>query len=90
MATNTGTLTLKDLLSERFQSVALNDAVVTAGPPYHLIELVLTMHGGTGKGSVHCSGDGVILSTPSGSIRMGRRSGSWWGRTIGPSIRAGR
>jgi len=60
---------------QRFKSVALNDAVVTAGPPYHLIELVLTMQGGTGKGAVHCSGDGVIISTPSGSTAYNLAAG---------------
>ena len=61
---------------QRFQSVALNDAVVTAGPPYHLIELVLTVHGGpSGVGSVHCSGDGVIISTPSGSTAYNLAAG---------------
>ena len=62
--------------AQRFSSVALNDAVVTAGPPYHLIELVLTMHGGaSGPGSVHCSGDGVIISTPSGSTAYNLAAG---------------
>jgi NAD+ kinase len=61
---------------QRFSSVALNDAVVTAGPPYHLIELVLTVHGGaSGVGSVQCSGDGVILSTPSGSTAYNLAAG---------------
>src|SRR2546421_6263048 len=40
--------------SQRFSSIALNDAVVTAGAPYHLIDLVLTVDGGpSGVGSVH-------------------------------------
>jgi NAD+ kinase len=60
---------------QRFKSVALNDAVVTAGPPYHLIDLVLTMQGGGGKGAVHCSGDGVIISTPSGSTAYNLAAG---------------
>jgi NAD+ kinase len=61
---------------QRFTSVALNDAVVTAGPPYHLIELILTMHSGAaGTGSVHCSGDGLILSTPSGSTAYNLAAG---------------
>lgn len=69
--------------AQRFSSVALNDAVVTAGPPYHLIELVLAIHGGaTGAGSVQCSGDGVIISTPSGSTAYNLAAG-------GPIVTAG-
>ena len=58
-----------------FSSIALNDAVVTAGPPYHLIELSLTVNGGGGAGSVHCSGDGVIMATPSGSTAYNLAAG---------------
>jgi NAD+ kinase len=61
---------------ERFSSIALNDAVVTAGPPYHLIDLVLSVDGGpSGAGSVHCSGDGMIISTPSGSTAYNLAAG---------------
>src|SRR5690606_1398878 len=48
----------------RFVSPALNDAVITAGPPFHMIELVLSADAET---SVRYYGDGVIISTPSGS-----------------------
>jgi NAD+ kinase len=59
-----------------FSSIALNDAVVTAGAPYHLIELKLTVAGGLGgPGSVHCSGDGIIMSTPSGSTAYNLAAG---------------
>jgi len=62
--------------AERFSSIALNDAVVTAGPPYHLIDLVVTVHGGgAGSGSVHCSGDGIIIATPSGSTAYNLAAG---------------
>jgi NAD+ kinase len=60
----------------RFSSIALNDAVVTAGPPYHIIDLVLTVRDGmAGTGSVHCSGDGIIISTPSGSTAYNLAAG---------------
>ncbi len=48
----------------RFSATALNDAVITAGPPFHMIELQI------GEGDetfVRYFGDGVIVSTPSGS-----------------------
>lgn len=48
----------------RFTATALNDAVVTAGAPFHVIELELWVDGQAG---VRYRGDGVILSTPSGS-----------------------
>jgi len=48
----------------RFVSTALNDAVVTSGPPYHMIELQI---GVGGEGGVRYFGDGVIVATSSGS-----------------------
>ncbi|HEV2295379.1 MAG TPA: NAD(+)/NADH kinase [Tepidisphaeraceae bacterium] len=48
----------------RFTATALNDAVVTAGPPFHMIELELRADGDSG---VRYFGDGVIVATPSGS-----------------------
>ena len=48
----------------RFHVVSLNDAVVNAGPPFHMIELVLGTDGDFG---VKVYGDGIIVATPSGS-----------------------
>ncbi|HEX2970829.1 MAG TPA: NAD(+)/NADH kinase [Tepidisphaeraceae bacterium] len=48
----------------RFMATALNDAVITAGPPFHMIELELEVDG---QSSVRYFGDGVIVATPSGS-----------------------
>lgn len=48
----------------RFTATALNDAVVTAGPPFHMIQLELRADGDSG---VKYFGDGVIVATPSGS-----------------------
>src|SRR5690606_28565884 len=45
----------------RFVSPALDDAVITAGPPFHMIELVLSADAET---SVRYYGDGVIIATP--------------------------
>ena len=48
----------------RFHVLSLNDAVVNAGPPFHMIELALGTDGDFG---VKVYGDGMIISTPSGS-----------------------
>jgi NAD+ kinase len=50
--------------TRRFVATALNEAVVTAGAPFTMIELEVSADGRTG---VSFSGDGVIVSTPSGS-----------------------
>ncbi len=51
-------------IRRRFVATALNDAVITAGPPFHMIELNLSADCET---SVRFFGDGVIVATPSGS-----------------------
>lgn len=47
-----------------FSGLALNDCVITAGPPYRMIELGLRLGGVEGP---ILRGDGVIVSTPVGS-----------------------
>jgi len=66
----------------RFVSTALNDAVVTAGPPYHMIELQI---GVGGEGGVKYFGDGVIVSTSSGSTAYNVSAG---GPIISPAVDA--
>ncbi|MHC4991960.1 MAG: NAD(+)/NADH kinase [Planctomycetota bacterium] len=46
------------------RGVALNECVVTAGPPYRMIELRLRIDGTDGP---QLAGDGVIVATPTGS-----------------------
>jgi NAD+ kinase len=48
----------------RFNATALNDAVVTAGPPFHMVELEISADE---DGGIKYFGDGVIVSTASGS-----------------------
>ncbi len=48
----------------RFSATALNDAVITAGSPFHVIEMELWIDGQAG---VKFLADGVIIATPSGS-----------------------
>jgi NAD+ kinase len=66
----------------RFSAAALNDAVITAGPPFHMIELNLSADGEEGA---RYFGDGVILATPSGSTAYNLSAG---GPIIGARVEA--
>jgi NAD+ kinase len=66
----------------RFHARALNDAVVTAGPPFHMVELAISADSESG---VRYSGDGVIISTPSGSTAYSVSAG---GPIISPNVEA--
>jgi hypothetical protein len=52
----------------RFESVAINDCVVTAGPPYRMIELSLMIDDTDGPS---INGDGLIISTPDHPTQCG-------------------
>ncbi len=54
----------KDASSAKFSGEALNDVVMTAGPPYRMISIGLCVDGESGP---EISGDGMIVSTPTGS-----------------------
>ena len=66
----------------RFAATALNDAVVTAGPPFRMIELSLSTDVDSG---VSYMGDGVIVSTASGSTAYNVSAG---GPIINPDVEA--
>ena len=66
----------------RFVATALNDAVVTAGPPFHMIEMAISADGDSG---VHYFGDGVIVATSSGSTAYNVSAG---GPIISPDVDA--
>jgi len=66
----------------RFVATALNDAVVTAGEPFHMVELEISADTGSG---VRYFGDGVIVSTPSGSTAYNVSAG---GPIISPNVDA--
>jgi len=55
-----------------FEGVAVNDAVITAGPPYRMIELRLRF--GREQGPL-LTGDGVIVATPVGSTAYNASAG---------------
>lgn len=64
----------------RFSAMALNDAVVTAGLPFRMIELELDVDGQHG---VRYHGDGVIVATPSGSTAYNVSAG---GPIVSPDV----
>jgi len=66
----------------KFCATALNDAVITAGEPFHMIELEL---GANGDEGIRYFGDGVIVSTPSGSTAYNVSAG---GPIISPDVEA--
>ena len=66
----------------RSHVLALNDAVVTAGPPFHMIELAVGVDGEFG---VRVHGDGLIVCTPSGSTAYNVSAG---GPILNPPVKA--
>jgi len=60
----------------------LNEAVVTAGPPFRMIELTLMLDGDPGTS---VQGDGIIVSTPTGSTAYNLSAG---GPLITPTLEA--
>ena len=57
---------------ERFYSKAVNDVFIVAGPPFHLIELNIAVDG---EKVASCVGDGLIISTPTGSTAYNLSAG---------------
>lgn len=68
--------------SPRFSRMAMNEAVITAGPPYRMISLAFSIDGHTGP---TISGDGVIISSPLGSTAYNLSAG---GPIIAPTVDA--
>lgn len=66
----------------RWHSTALNEAVVTAGAPFRMIELEI---GADGDQGVRYFGDGIIISTPSGSTAYNIAAG---GPILTPDVEA--
>ena len=67
-----------------FRSIAMNDAVIAAGPPYRMIEVELAIEPLTTRTSATSfTGDGVIVSTPSGSTAYNVAAG---GPIVAPGV----
>ncbi|MBC7771296.1 MAG: NAD(+)/NADH kinase [Pyrinomonadaceae bacterium] len=66
----------------KFQGLALNDAVITAGPPFRMISISLSIDGEEGPS---VSGDGLIVSTPTGSTAYNVSAG---GSIVAPEVDA--
>ncbi len=66
----------------KFENVALNDVVITAGPPYRLITLALSIDGMSGP---TVRGDGLIISSPVGSTAYNLSAG---GPILAPMVGA--
>jgi NAD+ kinase len=74
----------------RFTALAMNDAVITAGPPYRMIDLELVVSPGAGMHqakdhATRFSADGVIVATPSGSTAYNLAAG---GPIVSPEVDA--
>ncbi|HEY1685233.1 MAG TPA: NAD(+)/NADH kinase [Tepidisphaeraceae bacterium] len=69
-----------EAIRPRFVELALNDAVITAGPPFHMIELQIATESEEG---VSYYGDGLIITTPSGSTAYNLSAG---GSIINPDV----
>jgi NAD+ kinase len=65
-----------------FSSLALNDCVVTAGPPFRMVGLSISVDGACGP---RLRGDGVIVSTPIGSTAYNVSAG---GPIVAPDVPA--
>ncbi len=70
-----------DQASPRWDGVAVNDAVITAGPPYRMINLDLTIDR---EPVPRISGDGLIISTPTGTTAYAVSAG---GPILSPDLR---
>ena len=57
---------------EKFHSAAVNDVFVTAGPPFKMVELRISVDGQSVAG---CVSDGLIISTPTGSTAYNLSAG---------------
>jgi NAD+ kinase len=65
------------------QTVAMNDFVITAGPPFRMVDLELTINPDTHSHGTPFTGDGVIVATPTGSTAYNVSAG---GPILSPGV----
>ncbi|MFZ2146888.1 MAG: NAD(+)/NADH kinase [Sedimentisphaerales bacterium] len=68
--------------TQKFCSAAINDIFITAGPPFRTVELKISVDGQPLAG---CVGDGLIISTPTGSTAYNLSAG---GPIVSPKMEA--
>lgn len=66
-------------------SVALNDAVIRAGEPFRMVEMSLAIEPTEGSAATRVTGDGVIISTSTGSTAYNLAAG---GPIVSPGVNA--
>jgi NAD+ kinase len=75
-----------DPAEPRFTSMAMNDCVITAGSPFRMIDLELSINPDRhGRDGTSFGGDGVVISTPTGSTAYNASAG---GPLIAPDVDA--
>ncbi len=75
-----------DDITPEYSTIAMNDAVVTAGPPYRMIEIDLAIEPAVSlRSAVRVAGDGLIVATASGSTAYNLSVG---GPIISPGVDA--
>lgn len=67
---------------EKFCSTVTNDVYITAGPPFRVIELKISVDG---QPLANCISDGLIISTPTGSTAYNLSAG---GPIVSPKMEA--
>lgn len=65
-----------------FEGLALNEAAITAGYPFRMIELAMRINGESGP---EMAGDGLLVSTPTGSTAYNVSAG---GPIVAPGVEA--
>lgn len=68
--------------SEKLSSIAMNDVVIQAGPPFRMISLTLCLND---TELTRISGDGIIVATPVGSTAYNLSAG---GPILHPTVKA--